>query len=542
MIALKNLARFVPMRGRSLAEISTFLQPQRCNSQASSTKDNTTTNGTSGLVNLLNKLDGPRLGQPTCVSHPHLILPHELVPGLTLAEFQQRRIALMQKIQSYASTFGDNYNGRSTKNHMLIVGAASKKYMSGKIPYVFRQNSDFYYLTGCLEPDSVLVMTIDQGSNVESMLFLRPKDAHAELWDGPRTGPELSVPLFGVTEAHSLSQFETILGKLVTGLKPHFWFDLKSCDLQHVKEGVIKTGSTENIQLLPVHTFLEAMRLLKSPAEMDLMRRTCQIAAQSINEVMAETRPGQSEHHLFASVDFKCRQRNASFLAYPPVVAAGRNATIIHYVDNSQLLQPQDLVLMDAGCEYGGYTSDITRTWPASGTFTDPQRTLYEMVSTLQSDIVGMIGSIGGETLDQLFQSTCYRLGKYLQEIGLVSRASDDYKTVVSQGYRFCPHHVSHYLGMDVHDTPNIPRSKALEPGMVFTVEPGVYIGEECTDVPAEFRGIGIRIEDDLLISQDGVVEVLTAECIKDRQRLEHLCQQVSVETDSVSASASDSA
>ncbi|EDW26559.1 GL12918 [Drosophila persimilis] len=343
MIALKNLARCAPMRGRSLAEISTFLQPQRRNSQASSTKDNTTTNGTSGLVNLLNKLDGPRLGQPTCVSHPHLILPHELVPGLTLAEFQQRRIELMQKIQSYASTFGDNYNGRSTKNHMLIVGAASKKYMSGKIPYVFRQNSDFYYLTGCLEPDSVLVMTIDQGSNVESMLFMRPR-----------------------------------------------------------------------------------MRM------------------------------------------------------------------------------------------------------PNCG--------------TVHSDIIGMIGSIGGETLDQLFQSTCYRLGKYLQEIGLVSRASDDYKTVVSQGYRFCPHHVSHYLGMDVHDTPNIPRSKALEPGMVFTVEPGVYIGEDCTDVPAEFRGIGIRIEDDLLISQDGVVEVLTAECIKDRQRLEHLCQQVSVETDSVSASASDSA
>ncbi|SPP78499.1 xaa-Pro aminopeptidase 3 [Drosophila guanche] len=521
MFALTRLARCSAIRRRSLAEISTYLQPQRCRSQASSTKAR------------LNELDGPRLGQPTSVSHPHLIQPHELVPGLTLDEFQQRRSKLMHKIQSYASTFGDNYNGRSTKNHMVIVGAASKKYMSGKIPFVFRQNSDFYYLTGCLEPDSILVMTIDQGAKVESMLFMRPKDAHAELWDGPRTGPELSVPLFGVTEAHDLGQFETILGKLVSGLQPHFWFDMKSCDLQHVREGVIKTSSTENIQLLPVHTFLEGLRLLKSPAEMELMRRTCSIAAQSINEVMAETRPGQSEHHLFASVDYKCRQRNASYLAYPPVVAAGRNATIIHYVDNSQLLRPQDLVLMDAGCEYAGYTSDITRTWPASGNFTAPQRTLYDMVSVLQSDIIQLIGRMGGETLDQLFQSTCYRLGKYLQEIGLVPKEADDYKTLVSQGYRFCPHHVSHYLGMDVHDTPNVPRSRALEPGMVFTVEPGIYIGQECTDVPPEFRGIGIRIEDDLLINKDSAVEVLTAECIKERRSLEQLCQQAEAATDS---------
>ncbi|EDW56252.1 GM22689 [Drosophila sechellia] len=209
-----------------------------------------------------------------------------------------------------------------------------------------------------------------------------------------------------------------------------------------------------------------------------------------------------------------------------PVVAAGQNATVIHYVANSQLLGQHDLVLMDAGCEYGGYTSDITRTWPASGLFTEPQRTLYDMLHQLQGEIIGNVMKPGGETLDQLFETTCYKLGKYLQEIGLVGKSFSEYKELVSQGYRFCPHHVSHYLGMDVHDTPHVPRNTRIVPGMVFTIEPGIYIGQDCGDVPPEFRGIGIRIEDDLLINENGHVEVLTEACVKDPRALQELCKQ----------------
>ncbi|KAH8421410.1 hypothetical protein KR009_006339 [Drosophila setifemur] len=535
MNALRRLNRLAGSRARRPACISAYLCRAQATSSSSSSSSSSASSGGSaksqvsptevrGLAQILRQQKGS-LGQPTAVSHPHLIRPQELVPGVELSEFCERRTQLMQNIRAYASSFGEEFNGHKSGCHMLVLGAASKKYMSGKIPYVFRQNSDFYYLTGCLEPDSVLLLTIDDGQNVCSELFIRPKDPHAELWDGPRTGPELAVPLFGLTHAYPLSELDQVLAERTAAMKPHLWFDQKSAELPELVEGMRKVSETEQRPLLPAYTFLEGMRLLKSRAEMDLMRRTCQIASLAFNEVMAETEPGQSEHHLFAGIDFKCRMRNASYLAYPPVVAAGRNATVIHYVSNSQVIQPQELVLMDAGCEYGGYTSDITRTWPASAAFTDAQRTLYEMVHQVQADIIAMVMHPGGETLDQLFEAMCYKLGKYLQEIGLVGKSITGYKELAGQGYRFCPHHVSHYLGMDVHDTPHVPRNTRIVPGMVFTVEPGIYIGEDCGDVPPEFRGIGIRIEDDLLVNEQGQVEVLTAACVKEPRELERLCK-----------------
>ncbi|XP_017042019.1 xaa-Pro aminopeptidase 3 [Drosophila ficusphila] len=527
MNVLRRLDRLLPSTARRCGALATCRwRPQTRSSSSSGTPISTVDPAeVRGVAQILRKQKG-NLGQPTCVSHPHLIQPDELVPGVEQNEFKERRSQLMQNIRAYVRSFGGEFNGHSSPNHMLVLGAASKKYMSGKIPYVFRQNSDFYYLTGCLEPDAVLLLTIDEQQNVQSELFMRPKDPHAELWDGPRTGPELAVPLFGVTEAHPLTQLDAVLTKRVGALKPHIWFDAKNSDLPSLTENMQRLSGSEQRPLLPAYTFLEASRLLKSRAEMQLMRRTCDIASRSFNEVMAESRPGQSEHHLFAAIDYKCRMRNASYLAYPPVVAAGKNATVIHYVSNSQLVGAQDLVLMDAGCEYGGYTSDITRTWPASGHFTEPQRTLYEMVHQLQGEIIATVMKPGGETLDQLFETTCYKLGKYLQEIGLVSKSVSDYKELAGQGYRFCPHHVSHYLGMDVHDTPHVPRNTRLVPGMVFTVEPGIYIGQDCGDVPPEFRGIGIRIEDDLLINEHGQVEVLTEACVKDPRALQELCQK----------------
>ncbi|KAH8270728.1 hypothetical protein KR044_012691 [Drosophila immigrans] len=530
MFALKRLPRFCLLRA--------LHQQQQSGSSAKFSKVAATTGASSGrqqaeetrrssIADALRLGQGNRaLGQPTSHTHPHLIRPNELVPGVELREFQTRRQSLMQGLQAYAESFGDEFNGHASKNHMLVIGASAKKYMSGKIPYVFRQSSDFYYLTGCLEPDSILVLTIDKASQVQSTLFMRPKDPHAELWDGPRTGPELAVPLFGVQQAFPIDSFAQMTGKIFAQLKPHLWFDLKDSQLPQMTESMLQLCNSERARLLPVYSFVENMRLLKSPAEMQLMRRTCEIASLAFNEVMAETRPGQSEHHLYASIDFKCRMRNASYLAYPPVVAAGKNATVIHYVNNTQLLQPQDLLLMDAGCEYGGYTSDITRTWPVSGEFTDAQRTLYDMMEQLQKETIELLLQPGGESLDQLFESTCFKLGKYLQEIGLVPKHLSDYKELASQGYKFCPHHVSHYLGMDVHDTPHVPRNTRLQPGMVFTVEPGIYIDEQRKDVPPEFRGIGIRIEDDILINEQGQVEVLTAKCLKERRALEKMFKQ----------------
>lgn len=265
--------------------------------------------------------------------------------------------------------------------------------MSDKIPYVFRQNSDFYYLTGCLEPDSVLVISINDKSDIKSTLFMRPKDKHAELWEGFRTGVDLSVELFGVDEAYSVDNFENEISRSVYDNKPLIWFDTKSSELKSVKESVLKVVSSTNYnQMLQSPTnIIHGMRLFKSNAEQNLMRRTCQIASLAINEVMAESRPGHSEHQIYAMTDYKCRMSDASHLAYPPVVASGKNATIIHYINNTQICKSGDLVLMDAGCEYGGYSSDITRTWPISGSFTKAQKVLYDVVLHLQKELIGNI-------------------------------------------------------------------------------------------------------------------------------------------------------
>lgn len=273
----------------------------------------------------------------------------------------------------------------------VIIPSSTKKYMSDKIPYVFRQNSDFYYLTGCLEPDTVLVISINDKSETKSILFMRPKDKHAELWEGFRTGVDLSIELFGVDEAYSIENFENEISRRVSEEKPLVWFDNKNSDLENIKESVLKVVSNinSNIFLQSPTTIIHGMRLFKSNAEQNLMRRTCQIASLAINEVMSESRPGHSEHHIFAMTDYKCRMRNASHLAYPPVVASGKNATTIHYINNTQLCKHGDLVLMDAGCEYGGYSSDITRTWPISGNFTKSQKVLYDVVLHLQKELIG---------------------------------------------------------------------------------------------------------------------------------------------------------
>lgn len=229
--------------------------------------------------------------------------------------------------------------------------------MTGKIPYFFRQNSDFYYLTGCLEPESILVLWSDKTKEMNSILFMRPNDKHDELWDGSRTGVEHSIEFFGVDEAHSIKDFSRICQKLATGQTNNVWYDMQDENVTSILTEKFKTIEASNsIQYHSIVEFLNEMRVIKSPAEINLMRRTCEIASEAINQTMKETRPGDSEHHIHARTDFYCRMKNASFLAYPPVVAAGDNANTIHYITNTQIAKDNELVLMDAGCEYGGYS------------------------------------------------------------------------------------------------------------------------------------------------------------------------------------------
>lgn len=290
---------------------------------------------------------GIKFGQPTPFSHPHLLQPNELVVGVTKDEFVNRRNNFIANLQKLIAS-----KSNKTINNIVIIPASSKKYMSDVIPYVFRQNSDFFYLTGCMEPDSVLMFVIDETNNYRSILFMRTKNDHDELWDGPRTGVDYSLDFFDVDEAYSVTSIENFIEKFIERNKQTtIWYDDKA-NIQtelgkSVKRIVMKNGGNNSIET-PTE-ILHELRVIKSPAEINLMRKTCEIASDAINQTMKESKPGDSEHHIFARVDYYCRMRDASFLAYPPVVATGNNANVIHYINNTQKTFKGELVLMDAG-------------------------------------------------------------------------------------------------------------------------------------------------------------------------------------------------
>ena len=247
---------------------------------------------------------------------------------------------------------------------------------------------------------------------------------------------------------------------------------------------------------------IHRVRLIKSEAEQSLMRQACRISAEAVKATVAWSKPGMSENELFAKVDFENRVRGASQLAYPPVVAGGDRGNVIHYISNNQVVQDGDMVLMDAGGEVNGYSGDVTRTWPINGRFTSAQKELYEAVLHVQSSIIKTLNE-QRLSLDQLYALMGSEFGKVLSELGIIPATHSKeqrYRVVAA----LCPHHVSHYLGMDVHDTATVPRNAPLMPGTVITVEPGLYVPKNCNLTPSRFHGLAVRIEDDILITETG--------------------------------------
>lgn len=438
------------------------------------------------------------------------------MPGVRQDEFRERRFRLMEGIHRHAAK-----HDSSLKQHLVVIPSATKVYMTEKIPYMFRQNTDFLYLSGCLEPDSALVLTGTRGDDHVSTLFVRKRDTHSELWDGPRTGVEGAPTLFGVDQAYALTDLELFITSFTRSHRSFIlWYDFMN-PLQPDVHRTLREflGDAWNKMWESPKPFIHRLRLYKSPAEVALMKASCRIASDAIAATISSSYPGVTEHQLFARVDYECRMRGAEYLAYPPVVAGGDRANIIHYINNNQVVTEGQMVLMDAGCEYHGYSSDITRTWPVNGRFSQSQRDLYEAVLSVQTELIRMCTTL--PSLDSLFHAMCSLLGLRLQELGVLSsRSTQD--ELSRAAYSFCPHHVSHYLGMDVHDTALIPRSGPLEPGMVITVEPGVYVSPLNKLAPSQYHGLGVRIEDDVLITASGPV-VLTAGCPKQIDDIEKL-------------------
>ncbi|XP_077518894.1 xaa-Pro aminopeptidase 3 [Amblyomma americanum] len=460
-------------------------------------------------------------GQPTASTHPHLLQEGELTPGLKRQEFAERRQKLIDGILQLCAVSGSP-GARTTKNHAVVVLSATKTYMSDKIPYPFRQNSDFLYLTGFQEPDSALVIhTGTDQHQPKSVMFVPQRDAHAELWDGPCAGPQGAVDLLGVDAAYELEELESYVGKLLKAKYPTtLWLD--NAPSQPEASAILRRLAEQNKSNVAVESprlLVQRTRLIKSEGEQQLMRQTCKVACEAMTEVMRASHAGVTEAQLHSKMEFECRIRGAQRLAYPPVVAGGARANIIHYVANDQRILDGELVLMDGGCELHGYTSDLTRTWPINGRFEPGQRELYELLWDVQQLLLRKLNE--PMSLDSLFHVMCAQLGHRLREAGILSPSTPD-SELVQEAHRLCPHHVGHYLGMDVHDTPLIPRSLRLAPGCVLTVEPGIYIPEGNTKVAAKFRGVGMRIEDDVLMTSTGP-EVLTEGCAREPDVLEKL-------------------
>lgn len=448
--------------------------------------------------------------QPTPKSHPHLLKPGEVTPNIKSDVYRRRRMRLLNLIRE--SVRDDSIP------HLVLIPAASVVYMSENIPYPFRQRTDFLYMCGFKEANSVLLLSTIASD--ESVLFVPKPTTVLERWEGVKMDLRDTSEFLGVDRALYMDDLESHLHSIAKMSKKFiFWYDFSGpSSIQKSVQNFIEACSgyvTVESPRVPLHR----CRIIKSPEEAELMQKSCRIGAESLKEVIKFSKPNVLESHLQAKMKYECCLRGGDYLAFPPVVAGGSRANTIHYIDNNQIVHNNEMVLMDAGCEYGGYCSDLARTWPVSGKFTDSQRELYDLILSIQEHLIGLCAE--RPSLDHLFRVMCDRLGADLQSLGII-HPNLDKENIAKVAYNFCPHHVSHYLGMDVHDTDVISRGIKLIPGMVITVEPGIYISKDDSSVPEKYRGLCIRIEDDILITEKGV-QVLTSACPKNADELERL-------------------
>ena len=391
----------------------------------------------------------------------------------------------------------------------------------------FRQDSNFHYLTGFGEPDAVLVL-----SNLESRsvtLFLRDRDPEGERWDGERLGVERAAKVMQIDRAHPIGDLDRVLPDLLERCARLFYQLGRDRRMDDRVLGSIADVRRRRGRVWWPTTIVESddilapMRMVKSDGEIRLLERAAVISAQVHLEVMAGARAGMAEHELEATLLGGFRSRGAQRPAYTPIVASGPNATVLHYVRNDRRIGPDDLVLVDAACEYEHYAADITRTFPVSGRFTAPQAAVYDVV--LAGQLAAIDAVRAGATLEDVHQAAVRVLTTGLVDLGLVAGPVDE--AIEQERYKpFFMHRTSHHLGLDVHDlvrSHQFGEPRPLEVGNVVTVEPGIYVGP-AEEIPEEYRGIGVRIEDDVVVTGDAP-RVLTAGAPKRREDLERACR-----------------
>ncbi len=411
------------------------------------------------------------------------------------AEFSRRRAALLEQLQA-----GD----------IALLPAAPERVRSRDTHHAYRQDSDFFYLTGFTEPQALLVLAPGREDG-EVVLFCQPKDPQKELWEGVLLGPDEAVAALGVDQAFAIGEVDEMLPRLMAGReRVHYRighsaeFDEKVMGWARGARAKARHGGPAPGQFLLLDDLLHEMRLFKSEAELRLMAEAARISAEGHRRIMRHCRPGIHEYELEAELLHTFLRHGSRAAAYSSIIGAGANACVLHYISNDARIEDGDLVLVDAGCEYEHYAADITRTFPANGRFSAEQRAIYEIVLRAQNAAIEAVRP--GASCDAPQQAAVAGIVEGLRELGLLSGDTDD--LMESEAYKpFYMHRVGHWLGIDVHDVGSYKNGagwRSFEPGMVTTIEPGIYIAPDNDDVARRWRGIGVRIEDDVLVTQQG--------------------------------------
>lgn len=415
--------------------------------------------------------------------------------SITKQEFARRRKALMALMEP---------------NSIAILPAAKEKNRSRDTDFPFRQNNDFYYLSGFAEPDAVLVL-VPEREHGEYVMFCRERDPEKEIWDGYRAGPEGACKTFGADDAFPIDDIDDILPGLLEGRERVYYamgrdadFDRRVMGWVNQIRAQVRAGAVPPGEFLDLDHFLHDMRLFKSAAEIRIMEKAAEISAAAHVQAMKTCAPGRFEFELEAEIKYVCALNGGREQAYNAIVGGGANGCILHYVENNQKLKSGDLVLIDAGCEYENYASDITRTFPVSGKFSDEQKAIYEIVLNAQYAAIDKV--MPGNHWNEPHDASVRAIVEGLLELGLLKGKVE--KNIEKETYKaFYMHRIGHWLGMDVHDVGDYKVGeewRVLEPGMVMTVEPGIYISQDNKKVPEKWRGIGVRIEDDVAVTKEG--------------------------------------
>jgi Xaa-Pro aminopeptidase len=411
------------------------------------------------------------------------------------------------------------------RDGMLIAASTAQAVRNNDVTHSYRQDSDFYYLTGLDEPESALVLT-----DRDYELFVRPRKPEREIWDGPRAGVQGAVERFGASKAHEIDEFATRVGELAEG-RSHVYYTYPANEQMEQRllsvlaraRANSRRGRAYPTRLIDAAALLHEARRVKTQEELNAMRKASQISTEAHLRAMAFAAPGKYEYELQAELERVFRAGGSTRAAYETIVGSGPNTTILHYVHNQRQVQDGDLVLIDAGCEYDYYAADITRTFPANGRFTKEQTAIYQIV--LAAQLAAIEASVPGATLDAIHEIAQRVITEGLIELKLIVEPLEE--ALEKQTYKaFYMHKTGHYLGMDVHDVGRYfegDSPRPIEPGVVMTVEPGIYIAADNQDVPEVYRGIGVRIEDDILITDEGH-ENLTAGLAKTVSELEAAC------------------